>query len=66
MTTATKNATVELTKTELVIRLPRLAPTLSASGKSFTIASTRGNLETDETVDGKPLVIGVNAYYRAR
>ena len=36
-----------------------------ASGKSIVVASTRGNKPTDLMVDGKPLVIAVNAYVKA-
>lgn len=48
----------------LYIRLPITAPTPSASGKTLVVASTRGNTETDAKVDGKPIVLGVNAYIR--
>lgn len=34
----------------------------SASGKTLVVASTRGNMKTSLTVDGKPLTIGLNAY----
>jgi len=34
----------------------------SASGKTMVHSSTRGNLTTTVNVNGKPLVIGVNAY----
>ena len=37
----------------------------SASGKSNVHASTRGNAETETLVNGRPLVIGVNAYTKA-
>jgi hypothetical protein len=37
-------------------------PKNSASGKSLVIASTRGNVKTDVMVNGKQLVIAVNAY----
>ncbi|MCP4549267.1 MAG: hypothetical protein GY835_22675 [bacterium] len=49
----------------LVIRMPLGEPTLSASKKNMVVASTRGNLPTDCKIDGNPLTIGVNAYYRA-
>lgn len=39
--------------------------TPSASGKSIVVASTRGNKTTELIVDGKPLVIAVNAYVKA-
>jgi len=38
----------------LVIKLPLQTPTPSASGKSLTTA----------IIDGKPIVVGVNAYVR--
>ena len=37
-------------------------PKPSASGKSLMIASSNGNFVTNCMVDGKPLVIGLNAY----
>jgi len=37
----------------------------SASGKSLVVASTRGNVTTDVKVDGKPLVVAVNAYIKS-
>lgn len=39
-------------------------PPRSASGKSRVIASTNGNKTTSVMVDGKPLVIGLNAYIK--
>ena len=39
-----------------------LTPGPSKSGKSMVIASTRGNLKTDATFDGKTVTLGVNAY----
>lgn len=48
---------------ELVIRIPmQNPPQPSASGKTLVVASTRGNLKSDVTVDGKQVVIGLNAY----
>lgn len=48
---------------ELVIRLP-IERSISASGKSTTIASTRGNKRTEllDPETRKPVTIGVNAY----
>ncbi len=37
-------------------------PTLTTSGKSLMVASTKGNIKTDVVVDGKPLTVSVNAY----
>jgi hypothetical protein len=45
----------------LTISLP-ISKSTSASGKSLVIASTRGNFQTTVMVDGKPLILGVNAY----
>jgi hypothetical protein len=37
-------------------------PVASASGKTLVVASTHGNVKTDCQVNGKPVVIGLNAY----
>ena len=48
---------------ELVMRLPLNAkPERSASGKTLVVASTRGNKETDCVVNGKRVIVGINAY----
>ena len=39
-------------------------PAPSASGKTLVVASTRGNVQTDVMVNGKPVTIGLNAYIR--
>ena len=36
----------------------------SKSGKSFLIATTGGNIPTDLSVDGQPLIVSVNAYIK--
>ena len=41
-------------------------PTPSASGKTMVIATTHGNVPTDLQIDGKPVIVGVNAYIRAK
>jgi len=46
----------------LVITIPIGTPSPSASGKSLVIASTRGNKPTAVQIDGKPLIVSVNAY----
>jgi hypothetical protein len=47
---------------ELVLRIPLNAkPEKSASGKTLVVASTYGNKETDCVVDGKKVIVGVNA-----
>jgi hypothetical protein len=39
-------------------------PTPSASGKTLVVASTHGNTATTATVNGKPVIVGLNAYIR--
>jgi hypothetical protein len=54
---------VTIDKGELVIRLPLNDPPVpSASGKTLVVASTHGNKLTDAVIDGRPIIIGVNAY----
>ena len=50
----------------LTLVLDMQEPTPSASGKTLVVATTHGNQPTDVTVDGKPLIVGVNAYIRNR
>ena len=53
------------TKTELTIVIEKNAkPTQSASGKSLIIATTHGNIPTVLQVDGKPVIVSVNAYVK--
>jgi len=54
----------EIKDGKLIITLDVQAPTPSASGKTLVIASTHGNATTTATVDGKPVIIGVNAYIK--
>ena len=49
---------------KLIITLNLQTPAPSASGKTLVVASSHGNAATTATVDGKPVVIGVNAYIR--
>jgi hypothetical protein len=46
----------------LVIRVPLTTPTPSHTGKTLTVASTRGNIKTTAMVHGKPVTVGLNAY----
>lgn len=39
-------------------------PTVSKSGKTLVVASSRGNVTTAAQVDGKTVVVGVNAYIK--
>ncbi len=62
--TATKlTATIE--DGYLIIRLPlNVTPTPSSSGKTLVVASSHGNKPTELEINGKPVIVGVNAYVR--
>lgn len=49
----------------LIITIPMTKPTPSASGKTLSVASSHGNVQTAAIVDGKPVTIGLNAYIKA-
>lgn len=54
---------VTIENKELVIRIPvESPPRPSKSGKTMIVATSSGNVTTDCVVDGKQVVIGVNAY----
>ena len=49
----------------LIISLPLLEePRESKSGKSLTLATTSGNMRTSAEWEGKPVVVGANAYVK--
>lgn len=48
----------------LVIRIPLQEPTLSASGKNLVVASSHGNQVTDARIQGKNVIVGLNAYVK--
>lgn len=58
------DVSVKVEKDRIVISLPLQSPTPSASGKTLVVASTHGNMTTQAVIDGKPIVIGVNAYIK--
>jgi hypothetical protein len=49
---------------KLYLELDLQEPTISSSGKNLVVASSRGNQTTDALVDGKQVIVGVNAYVR--
>ncbi|MFA5010525.1 MAG: hypothetical protein WC644_01105 [Ignavibacteria bacterium] len=49
---------------KLIIAIDMQEPTPSASGKTLVVATTHGNVATDVMIDGKNLVIGLNAYIK--
>lgn len=57
---------VELKNGKLLIEIEAdvKASRRSASGKTRIVASTNGNKTTAATVDGQPVVLGLNAYIK--
>jgi|JI10StandDraft_1071094.scaffolds.fasta_scaffold2305382_1 hypothetical protein len=47
---------------KLIIEIEMQPPTVSASGKTLVVASSRGNKTTEAKVNGQNVVIGLNAY----
>ena len=62
-TNAHMTATIKNGKLILEIELNE-HPTPSASGKTLVVASTHGNIATTATVNGKPVIVGLNAYIK--
>lgn len=56
--------TVEIRNNKLCSEIDLEKPTPSASGKTLVVASTRGNAVTAAEVDGKAVIIGLNAYIK--
>ena len=55
---------VKIENGKLIISIELQIPTPSASGKTLVVATTHGNVTTDCIIDGKPVVIGLNAYIK--
>ena len=55
---------VEIKDNKLILEIDLEEPTPSASGKTLVVASTHGNMVTDAEVEGKPLIVGINAYIK--
>ena len=55
---------VEIKGNELVITIALNEPRPSASGKTLVVATTSGNVVTTAQVQGKPIIIGLNAYIK--
>jgi len=49
---------------KLIIIIDLQEPTPSASGKTLVVATTHGNVATQCLVEGKNVVIGLNAYIK--
>jgi hypothetical protein len=55
--------TAKIVGSKLVTEIPLNAvPVPSTSGKTLVVASTHGNKVTDAQIDGKNIVVGLNAY----
>ena len=55
---------VEIKGNELIITVEMQKPTPSASGKTLVVASSHGNQTTTAIIDGKPVIVGFNAYIK--
>jgi hypothetical protein len=63
MTATAKKLTATIEGEFLVIRVPMNAkPTPSSTGKTLVVASSHGNKQTEVEIQGKPVIVGVNAY----
>lgn len=50
---------------DLVIRVPmNEVPQPSATGKTLVVASSHGNKQTEVMVNGKSVIVGLNAYIK--
>ncbi|HEY5123633.1 MAG TPA: hypothetical protein VIK14_07850 [Ignavibacteria bacterium] len=49
---------------KLIIIIDLQESTASASGKNLVVATTHGNVVTECVIDGKNVVIGLNAYIK--
>jgi len=58
------NMEVKIENDKLIISIELQKPTPSASGKTLVVATTHGNVTTDCVIDGKPVVVGLNAYIK--
>jgi hypothetical protein len=58
-------ATIDTKAKTLTIVLPlNETPAPSSTGKTLVVATSGGNFPTTAQVNGKPVVIGVNAYIK--
>ena len=48
----------------LHIEITLHAPRPSATGKTLTVASSKGNQPTEARINGLPVIVGVNAYIK--
>ena len=55
---------VKIENGNLIVSIDMQEPTPSASGKTLVIATTHGNVPTKCIINGKNVVIGLNAYIK--
>jgi hypothetical protein len=55
---------VKIENGKLIITIEMQEPTPSASGKTLVVATTHGNVPTKCMIEGKNIVIGLNAYIK--
>ena len=55
---------IQVRDNKLCIEIDIEEPKPSASGKTLVVASTRGNVVTEATIDGKPITLGLTAYIK--
>jgi hypothetical protein len=55
---------VKIENGKLIVSIDMQEPTPSASGKTLVIATTHGNVTTKCIINGKNVVIGLNAYIK--
>jgi len=55
-------ATIKDNKLTIVIDLQEPRP--SSTGKTLVVATSGGNITTNASVQGKPVIIGLNAYIK--
>jgi hypothetical protein len=55
---------VKIENGKLIIVIDLQPPTPSASGKTLVVATTHGNTPTECMINGKPVIIGLNAYIK--
>lgn len=60
-----KIMTTKIDGKNLVITIPmNPEPMPSTSGKTLVVASSKGNRETEAIIDGKKIIVGLNAYIK--
>ena len=47
---------------KLIVEIDMQAPEPSSSGKTLVVASSHGNQATEAEVNGKKVIVGLNAY----